>query len=646
VGREAGGTYAFVHGLFSSTLTEGLRVLERRRLHRRAAAAVEALRPEDYEALARHHSEAGNPEQAVEYLLLAADRARVLYAHPEAIDAYGQALDYLKDQGDWDRAARTLMVLGLAYHNAFDFQAARRAYDEGFALWQRAARTVETSLAPAPHPFRFAAWAPDTLDPAHVFGSNAAVPMLFSGLVRSTVEAGVEPEVARRWEVLDGGRRYLFHLRDDWRWSDGVPVTAGDFEYAWKRALDPATEAAYPELLYDIQGARAFHQGQQADPGRVGVRALDDLTLMAQLEGPAGYFLHLLYQPICLPVPRHIIETCGEGWTELGDLVTNGPFRLAAWRSGESILFSRDPTYAGRFQGNLQEVRVTLTSPGEWAERLAAYETDDLDHLVLADLPLDMRERVRQRYAREYASVPGPGTCYLCFDTGRPPFHDPRMRRAFALATDRQKVVDVLGGGYRVPGTGGFVPPEIPGHSAGIGLSYDPEGARELLAEAGYPDGRGFPPVVGRTWDKDTFMCEHFLDCWRENLDVDVELEEVDFARFHESLQTDPPHLVFAGWAADYLDPDNFLRVAMGSFRRALPWPHAAYDGLVEKARRLMNQKERMKLYRQADTILMQEAYVVPTFYSRVHFLLKPWVKYPPSPLGYWSLQDFVIEPH
>jgi ABC-type oligopeptide transport system substrate-binding subunit len=645
-GGEGGAAYAFVHGLFATTLVEGLRVLERRRLHRQAAAAIEAVRPEDYEALARHHSEAGNAERALEYLLLAADRARVLYAHSEAIEGYTRALDYLKEQGDWDRAARTQMVLGLVQYNAFDFEAARRAYDEGFALWQRAARTEEAPAAPALHAFRFAAGAPATLDPAHDPGDNLAIPMLFSGLVRLTVEAGVEPEVARRWELLDGGRRYLFHLRDDWRWSDGVPVTAGDFEYAWKRALDPATEAAYPELLYDIEGARAFNQGQHTDPSRVRVRALDNLTLLVQLEGPAGYFLHLLGQPTCRPVPRHVVEAYGDGWTEMANLVTNGPFRLAAWRPAESMLFTRNPAYPGRFRGNLQEARVALTSPGEWAAPLAGYEADDLDHLGLGNLPVTEQERVRQRHAREYGSVPGLVTAFVCFDAGRPPFQDPRVRRAFALATDRSKVVDVLGGGYQVPATGGFVPPEMPGHSAGIGLPYDPEGARGLLAEAGYPDGRDFPQVVGRTFNKGWFMCEHFLACWRENLDVEVELEQVEFARFGESLRTDPPHLVFSGWVADHLDPDSFLRVAVDAFRRLLPWPHAAYDELVERARRLMDQGERMKLYRQADTILMQEAYFVPTFYSRAHFLIKPWVKYPPSPLGYWSLQDFVIEPH
>jgi oligopeptide transport system substrate-binding protein len=612
--------------------------------------ALEALYGEEADAiapqLARHFDEAGMPKKAIPYLLSMGDRARLAYAHEEAVGAYRQAVALQKEQNDWDGAARTLMMLGLAHHNAFDFRAARQAYDEAFSLRLRAARTAETPAAPAPHPFRFAFPAPNTLDPAHYWASDVAIPILFSGLVRTTAEMGVEPEIARRWEVLDGGRKYLFHLRDDWCWSDGVPVTAGDFEFAWKRHLDPNTGAIYPHLLYDIESARGFHQGQHADPSQVGVRALDDVTLLVQLEGPTGYFLHLLHQPACLPVPQHAVETYGDSWTEIENLVTNGPFRLTAWRPGEFILFSHDPAYAGRLRGNLQQVKVILSREGGRVARLAAYEAGSMDYLALNPIPTGERARLRQGHAREHSSASDLSTAFVHFDTSRPPFHDHRVRRAFALALDREKVVEILGGGHHVPATGGFVPPEVPGHSPGIGLSFDPEGARQLLAEAGYPDGRDFPAVLARTWSPRYFMCEHFLACWRESLGITIELQNVDHQRFEESIRTNPPHLVFGGWEADYLDPDSFLRVGVDSLRRTHPWPHAAYDELVEKARRLMNQGERMKLYRQADKILMQEAYVVPTFYGRADFLVKPWVKYPAAPLGWWALRDIVIQPY
>jgi ABC-type oligopeptide transport system substrate-binding subunit len=644
--------YRFVHALFQRYLYNELSPAERRLLHREMGTVLEVLYGGETDAiapqLARHFDEAGMPEKAVPYLLSVGDRARLAYAHQEAIDAYRRAVALLRERGDWAGAARTLMMLGLAHHNAFDFRAARQAYDEAFALRQRAAETVDASVASAPHPLRITSMEPPTLDPACNPGQNVAIRKLFSGLLRSTVDAGVEPEVAHRWEVLDGGRRYTFYLRDDWRWSDGVPVTAGDFEYAWKRALRPDTGTAYPQMLYDIQGARDFHQGGHADPGRIGVRALDDLTLLVELEGPTGYFLQLLDHSICYPVPRHVVEVHGDRWTEVENLVTNGPFRLAEWQRGDSMRFSRSPTYPGRIRGNLQEVHVDLTTKG-WAARLAAYEAGDLDILWLGgDWPMDERERVR--HIGDYFARTALATAYACFNTARPPFDDRRVRRALVLAADRDKLVNVLTRGYQVPATGGFVPPGIPGHAAGIALPYDPAGARTLLAEAGYPGGRDFPLAVGRAVQGlvDAYLVEQFLDCWRENLGVEIELQTVSYAEMDTSLRRDPPHLAFWGWGVAYPDPDYFLRVGLDYFRNNFPWSHAAYDKLVERARRLMDQEERIKLYRQAETILMQEAYLMPTMYRRYHQLIKPWVKHPPSAPGwwYWSEQDFTIEPH
>jgi ABC-type oligopeptide transport system substrate-binding subunit len=179
------------------------------------------------------------------------------------------------------------MKLGLACHSAFDFQRARRAFEEGFALWQRAGE-IQPAVPPppAPHALRLTAFISFTVDPGLASGINATgvIEHLFSGLVELSPEMSVVPEVARSWEVSEGGRKYVFHLRDDVRWSDGNPVTAGDLEYAWKRVLDPAGESLSAHLLYDIEGARAYHQGEVSDPDRIGVRALDEMTLAVELE--------------------------------------------------------------------------------------------------------------------------------------------------------------------------------------------------------------------------------------------------------------------------------------------------------------------------------------------------------------------------
>jgi DNA-binding SARP family transcriptional activator len=272
--------YRFQHELLRSAIYETLSYGRRQLLHRRAGEALEARLPRrrglpserpDGELVARlahHFTEAGETKKAIDYLLEAGDRARHLNAHEEAIDHYEQALAFLEQQGDDERAARTLMKLGLTYHTAFDFDRSREAYAEGFAIWQRAGTGQPVAPPPAPHALRISGGDPITLDPTfcNYMGSSIILDQLFSGLVALTPEMDVVPDVAASWEVTDGGRKYIFHLRDDVLWSDGVPVTAHDFEFAWQRRLDPTTESPVASFLYDVKGARAFHQGQISDP--------------------------------------------------------------------------------------------------------------------------------------------------------------------------------------------------------------------------------------------------------------------------------------------------------------------------------------------------------------------------------------------
>jgi ABC-type oligopeptide transport system substrate-binding subunit len=643
VGRQRLSRYQFVHILFQQYLYNDLSAGERRLLHGEIAEILEELyagRTEEITVqLARHYTEAGELEKAIEYLLQAGDKARGLYAHQEAIDYYWRALAFLKEQGEYERAARTLMKLGLTHHIAFAFRRARQAYEEGFVLWQRAGE-VQPAVPPppAPHALRVS-WAdPRTLDPTRIGDATSAcvIEQLFSGLVERTPEMDVVPKVARTWEVLEDGQRYVFHLRDDVRWSDGTPVTAGDFEYAWKRVLDPTTGSPDASMLYDVKGARTFHQGEVSDPNRVGVRALDEVTLVVELEGPTGYFPHLLADPTSYPVPRHTVEAHDEAWTEVENIVTNGPFRLEAWTPGESMVLTRNPEYHGRFTGNLQRVELSLLL--EKSAQLEMYEADDLDILSFGSA----MGHARWQHAGEYVSRPTLYTTYVGFDVSRPPFDDSRVRRAFVHAVDRETRADVVKGGYVFPATGGLVPPGMPGHSAGIGLPYDPEQARRLLAEAGYAGGRGFPAVEalvsGYTW-------EYLQAQWRENLGVEITWETMEGGMFLDRLHGEPPHVFFLAWRADYPDPDNFLRVH--PFLRSTRWRNEVYERLVEEARRVADQGKRMRMYQKADRILIGQAAIMPLAYGRVHLLVKPWVrKFPTSAISQWFWKDVIIEPH
>jgi ABC-type oligopeptide transport system substrate-binding subunit len=621
-------------------------------LHRRVAETLEGSFTERVEEqaglLAHHWEQAKEPEKATEYLSHAGDQARLAYAHAEAIDYYRRALAFLKEQGKHERAARTLMKLGLTYHATFDFQQSHLAYEEGFALWQRAGEIREGAPPPpAPHALRVARGVPPTLDPAMCYDTTSAgmIQQLFSGLVEESWEMNVVPDVARTWEVCEGGRKYVFHLREDVRWSDGAAVTAGDFEYAWKRVLHPVTGSPNASLLYDIKGARAFHQGDVSDPDQVGVRALDELTLVVELEGPTAYFLHLLAYTAAYPVPRHVVEPHGEAWTEVENIVTNGPFRLENWNRGESVFFSRNPEYHGRRRGNLQCVELLLLAPEDWSARLEMYEADGLDICRFVGLPPSERDRARQRHAGEYVLPPGTATSYVSFDTSRSPFNDPRVRRALVLATDRETLAGMVLGGYESPATGGFIPPGIPGHSTGIGLPYDPEQARDLLAEAGYPDGSGFPVVDLTAWHRMKPRCEYLQAQWRENLGVEITWETVEWAVHMDRMRREPLHLFFNSWMADYPDPDSFLRAS--PIRDWSGWRNGIYDKLVEKARRIMDQGERMRLYGQADRILVEEAVIIPLTYESLHYLVKPWVRnYSMSAGDQVCWKDVIIEPH
>ena len=638
--------YRFTHTMFQQYLYNAFSPAERRLLHGEIAAALEDLYQEEGEAitvqLARHYAEAGQVDQAINYLLRAGDRARDLYAFQEAVDFYEQALAFLKEKGDQERSARTLMKLGLTHHLAFNFKRSREAYQDGFALWQRAVRPA-TPPPPAPHPLRLQGWDPVTLDPTMAMDttSGGVIQQLFSGLVTLNAELDVVPEVAQSWEVLESGERYVFHLRDDMHWSDGHPVTAEDFTYAWGRVLNPVIESPNASYLYDIRGARAYHRGELSDPSQLGVQALDPVTLLVALERPTSYFPQLLTQAPAFPVPRKVVEAHGEAWTNTEHLVINGSFRLERWQRGQSMVLARNPEYPGQFTGNVQEVALMLNLD-ELGEAPALYEADRLDILHLHTSPEP--NRMRQRHAAEYLSGPTLYTQYVGFNANQPPFDDVRVRRAFALAADKEYLAGVTLSGYSFPATGGFIPPGMPAHSPGIGLPFDPERARRLLAEAGYPDGRDFPVVEGLLGHKEQIMID-LAEQWHESLGVKVVWKMDDLDLLLDRLDQDPPPLFRMGWHADYPDPDNPLR--LGIWTRQMARQNETYARLLDEARRITDHPERMRLYQQADRLLMKEATVVPIIYGRQHWLVKPWVRqFTPSAI-YWSFwKDVIIEPH
>jgi ABC-type oligopeptide transport system substrate-binding subunit/DNA-binding SARP family transcriptional activator len=658
--EEGGGAkrrdYTFSHNKIQEVIYSSMSRRRRQRAHALVGTTMENLYSAQAEELAgelgfhfqegQHHDQTLT-EKAIRYRLQAGDRARTLYAHHEAIEHYEQALAILKEEMQYEKAARTLMKLGLTHHNAFDFQQARKAFQQGFSLWQRAGDILPSAARPpAPHALRVA-WHVFTVDPAVAedFPSVEVVRQLFSGLVDQSPEMDVIPDVARSWDVLEGGRTYVFHLRDDVRWSDATRVTAGDFEYAWKRVLDPASGSPGAPALYDIKGARAFHQGEISDPRSIGVRAQDPLTLVVELEGPTSYLPHLMTHWVTYPVPVQIVEKYGEYWTEAENIVTNGPFRLSSWKRGESMVLVRHNGYHRGVSGNVQQADLTLNI--DPSVELRMYEADELDIGYLWELsPLEM-DSARQMHAGEYISAPFLATWLVAFNVSRQPFDDARVRRAFVLATDRDTLAAVDMREHFFPATGGVIPPGMPGHSAGIGLRHDVEEACKLLAEAGYPEGHGFPEIVFLAPPSPAIQqaIGQLQVQWEEKLGVGMSVDAREWTSYFDRHHKGQGDLFFNSFMARYPDPDHCLRRVSGGQREA--WHNEAYAELLERARRAMDQGTRITLYRQADRILIEEAPVIPIGYGRQHLLVKPWVsRIPTSAIKYLFWKDVVIEPH
>jgi oligopeptide transport system substrate-binding protein len=346
---------------------------------------------------------------------------------------------------------------------------------------------------------------------------------------------------------------------------------------------------------------------------------------------------------VSFPVPPHVVKRLGEDWTEVGKIVVNGPFLIKNWQPGKSMTLTRNPDYSGRFSGNLQRVRINFHTVSEWETLSAMYEADDLDIMKFTFFPPEEMNRLRRQHSGDYISAPTLTVFFLEFNTMRAPFDDRRIRRAFIMAADKLSRGSAASGGAVIPAMGGLIPPGMPGHSPAIGLPYDPIGAQELMAQAGYPGGSGFPPVEIIIWSGAEPQMDGKMQSWREALGVEVSYKKIPLIDIPERAKSEPFHMALHGWGADYPDPDNILRVG---FRKEMTgWPGETFEEFVTNARRMLDQAERLKLYQEADRMLIEEAVVVPLVYDMTHLLVKPWVKrFPISPVQDWFLKDVVIE--
>jgi ABC-type oligopeptide transport system substrate-binding subunit len=346
------------------------------------------------------------------------------------------------------------------------------------------------------------------------------------------------------------------------------------------------------------------------------------------------------------PLPRHIVEAHGERWTEADKIATNGPFRLVSWDRGESLVITRNPEYNGPFHGNIERVELKIQKKrlAQSLTILENYAADDLDILGVYEISPETIDLARQRHAGDMMSLPSMSVMFLMFDFTKSPFTDSRVRQAFVLAIDREKLSNVVLSGYLFPATGGFIPPGLPGHSEGIALPYDPETARKIMSEAGYPEGRDFPPIRCLAPATAQVMIKWMLDQWRKNLGVEITWESVEWPEFLERLQTENiPEMCWHMWVADIPDPENFMSIGLGASSSQLE----DLSRLLDSAKRATDQDERMKLYQQADKMIIEQGVIMPLTYGRWLAFVKPWVsKSPLSAIHLFSWKDVILDRH
>jgi ABC-type oligopeptide transport system substrate-binding subunit len=655
IGKDFLNRYQFTHSLIQQYLYNGLGDGERRILHREIAQVLEELYSGETDQiavqLARHFEIGGQIEKAFHYLQIAGDRARNAYANEEALENYSRLLKLSQEIGDQEKATRTLMKMALTFHTDFQFKESREAYEQVFEIWKQIGikDAVRKDEQPASTLRLATIYGVKTLDSTRTndADSTKVIIQLFSGLVETTPELESVPDVAQSWEILDRGTRYIFHLRDDVLWSDGIPVTAEDFEFAWMRVLSPSetnsTELIDINLLYDVRGAKEYHQGQIKDPELVGIRAKDKSTFEVILKNPVSYFPHLLSNTITFPVPKHIVNEHGNDWVNEKVIVTNGPFRIQEIDNIGFSLFERNPTYHGRFDGNVTRVQYEFVD----AQTLASqYARDSIDILSLAAVGFDTGDQLRLVYPNEFFTSPRLGHTFLGFNCSIPPLDDERIRKALCLAIDQETMAHLVCRGLQFPAVGGVIPPGIPGHSPQLGCGYYPDRARDLLSSAGYPNGAGFPELEAWAPDNPTreLQVNYLESQWRKILGIKIPW--IKSNQYWDRMVEGIPPLRLIGLVADVPDPDNFIRVGWPSLSA---WNNEEFNELVSRARESQNQQNRIQNYQRADRIVMEELPVAPLLYYRENLLIKPWIsRFPISSMGSWETlwKDIVIEPH
>ena len=494
---------------------------------------------------------------------------------------------------------------------------------------------------------------PRELDPHVTTGvaEQNILSALFEGLVTEnpgTLE--IAPGTAKRWDVLDEGARYLFHLQPEARWSNGDPLKAAHFAYAFERILSPAFGAPYAYMLYVIKGAEDFHREATSDFSDVGVNAIDDHTLEITLHTPIPHFLTKLTHMAWFPVHPETIEqhggmtAIGTSWTRPAHFVGNGPFALKQWHPNRQITVARNHHYWDR--ENVKLNGIVFYPIGDHAIEERAFRAGQLH--ITGTVPVERISHYQRNHPDILYLEPYLGTYYYLLNTRRPPLDNPKVRRALALTIDREQITRVITRADEDPALH-FTPPDTGGYHAEARLAGNTQEAQQLLAEAGYPGGEGFPvfTILYNTADTHARIAEAIQQMWRQKLGITVELNNMDWKVYLDQTQSGNYDIARAGWIADYLDPETFLNlwVTDGGNNRS-GWSNEQYDEYIRTAATSTDPETRFYAFQQAEKILMQEVPIIPIYFYRSKSLVHPDVGgYDPNVLDRHSWKHLYLQP-
>ena len=475
---------------------------------------------------------------------------------------------------------------------------------------------------------------PQELDPHVVTGVSEyhILMSLLEGLVtEDPVDLHPVPGVAESWDISPDGRVYTFHFRRNARWSNGDPVTAQDFLKSYRRMLTPSLASEYSYMHFVVKNAQAYNEGKITDFDQVGYKALDDSTLQITLENPTPYFLSLLLHhswfPVHLPTIRKYGDPYQRGskWTRAGRFVGNGPFVLTEWRVNDVIIVKKSPTYWDRDRVRLNEIRFYPIESNDTEER--AFRAGQLH--ITDTMPMSKIDVYKAKYPDLIRIEPYLGIYFYRMNVTKPPLNDKRIRRALALAINREDFVKNVMRGGQLPAFC-LTPPGTAGYTSRTQLHEDIAEAKRLLTEAGYPGGKGLPPIelLYNTTESHRIIAEAIQQMWKKNLGVEVHLVNQEWKVYLDSQRTLNYQICRAGWIGDYVDPNSFLDMWLtGGGNNETGWSNSEYDRLIAEASRTTDPQKRLEVFQKAEAILLDDLPIIPIYFYTHIGARRPEVK-------------------